>query len=109
MVGKVEVVDSRKFDAWLQQQANGQETGSSDLGKQTWEGVCATCHGLDAKGGFGPNLVGNPLLTQAAGLETLLRNGRNKMPAVGRGWTDTQMRALITYVRRFSGGGSGGG
>ena len=108
MVGKVEVVDSADFDSWLRQQKQAQQNGTSDLGKQTWQGVCATCHGLDATGGFGPNLVGNPILTQRSAIETLLRNGRNKMPAVGHGWTDTQMNALIAYVKRFSGGASGG-
>jgi cytochrome c oxidase subunit 2 len=105
MVGKVKVLDSSEFDSWLRQQAQAQRSGTSDLGKQTWDGVCATCHGLDAKGGYGPSLVGNPLLTQPVALRTLLRNGRNKMPAVGKGWTATQMRALIVYVRRFANGG----
>jgi cytochrome c oxidase subunit 2 len=105
MVGKVKVVDASEFVSWLQRQAQAQKSGTSDLGKQTWDGVCATCHGLDAKGAYGPNLVGNPLLTQPVALQTLLRNGRNKMPAVGKGWTDTQMGALIRYVRRFANGG----
>jgi cytochrome c oxidase subunit 2 len=109
MIGKVKVVDGGDFDSWLQQQAQAQQNGTSDLGKQTWQGVCATCHGLDAKGGFGPNLIGNPVLTQRQAIETLVRNGRNKMPGVGRGWTDRQMQALIKYLKRFSGGSSSGG
>lgn len=109
MLADVKVVPASDFDQWLQQQAQAQKNGTSDLGKQTWEGVCATCHGLDAKGGFGPALVGNPILSQTQAIETLLRNGRNKMPAVGRGWSDTQMQALITYVKRFGGGSGGGG
>ena len=105
MVGRVRALDAAEFASWLQQQAQAQRSRTSDLGKQTWDGVCATCHGLDAKGGYGPDLIGNPLLTQPVALQTLLRNGRNKMPAVGKGWTDTQMRALIRYVRRFANGG----
>jgi cytochrome c5 len=40
----------------------------------------------------------------------LLRQGRNKMPAVGKTWSDEQMNAVIDYLqKRFkSGGGSGG-
>jgi hypothetical protein len=38
----------------------------------------------------------------------LLRNGGIKMPAVGRGWTNRQMNALLGYVKRFAGSSSGG-
>ena len=41
-------------------------------------------------------------------MKTLLENGRNKMPAVGRGWSDRQLNALLAYVKRFAGTGSGG-
>jgi cytochrome c oxidase subunit 2 len=109
MVGKVKVVGGNDFDAWLQQQAQAQQNGTSDLGEQTWKGVCATCHGLEAKGGFGPALVDNPILTQPTAIETLVRHGLNKMPGVGRGWTDTQMQALIRYLKRFNTGSGGGG
>jgi cytochrome c oxidase subunit 2 len=109
MVGKVKAIPDTDFTQWLQQQAQAQKNGTSDLGKQTFRGVCATCHGLDAKGGYGPSLVGNPILAQPTAIETLVRNGRNKMPGVGRGWTDTQMKALIAYLKRFNGGGSSSG
>jgi cytochrome c oxidase subunit 2 len=109
MVGKVKAVAGSDFDSWLQQQSQAQKNGTSDLGKQTFQGVCATCHGLDAKGGFGPSLVGNPILSQPQAIETLVRNGRNKMPGVGHGWTDTQMKALTAYLKRFNGSGSSSG
>jgi cytochrome c oxidase subunit 2 len=109
MVGKVKAIPDTDFTQWLQQQAQAQKNGTSDLGKQTFRGVCATCHGLDAKGGYGPSLVGNPILAQPTAIETLVRNGRNKMPGVGRGWTDTQMKALIAYLKRFNSGGSSSG
>jgi hypothetical protein len=31
------------------------------------------------------------------------------MPGVGHGWTNTQMQALIKYLRRFNTGSGGGG
>jgi cytochrome c oxidase subunit 2 len=105
MIGKVKAVGGSEFDSWLAQQAQAQKNGTSDLGAQTWQGACATCHGLAAKGGFGPALVGSPILTQRTAIETLVRHGRNQMPGVGRGWTDRQMNALIAYLKRFSGGG----
>jgi cytochrome c oxidase subunit 2 len=81
-----------------------------ELGRAEFEGVCATCHGLQGQGGYGPNLANNPLLTQPSGLESIVRNGRGRMPAVGNSWTDTQMQALVRYVkaRVFKGASSGG-
>lgn len=84
----------------------------SRLGKQEFEGVCQTCHGMGGKGGYGPPLVGNPLTQQQAGIAQLVRNGggpKNRMPAVGRGWTDAQVKALTDYMRKTLGGGAGGG
>jgi cytochrome c oxidase subunit 2 len=76
------------------------------LGQQEWQGVCAQCHGLAGTGGYGPNIQGNSLLIQTQGLQTLLTQGLNRakpvqnyMPPVGRGWTDTQLRALMAYVK----------
>jgi cytochrome c oxidase subunit II len=71
----------------------------SDLGRREFTGVCATCHGMSGQGAYGPNLSNNPLLTQAAGLESIVRNGRGRMPAVGDTWTSAQMQALATYVK----------
>jgi cytochrome c oxidase subunit 2 len=80
------------------------------LGRSEFTGVCATCHGMAGQGGYGPNLAQNPLLTQPAGFEAIVRNGRGKMPAVGEGWTDAQMHALVSYVRAhvYKGASSGG-
>jgi mono/diheme cytochrome c family protein len=74
----------------------------------TFEGACATCHGFRGQGGSGPQLQGNPITGQPAAIRTLLENGRNEMPAVGRGWSERQMNALIAYLKRFSGGSGGG-
>ena len=74
------------------------------LGKATWEGACATCHGLDGKGDIGPSIAGNATLSNRAALETLLENGQNTpqfeyyMPPVGRGWPPEQLDALMAYI-----------
>jgi cytochrome c oxidase subunit II len=85
------------------------------LGKGEWTGVCAKCHGLDGKGGYGPPISSSPILLDPAQLKTLLENGRDLpnipglMPPVGRGWTKTQFDALTSYVTsHVAGGGSGG-
>ena len=85
-------------------------TATTDLGRSEFTGVCATCHGMQGEGGYGPNLSANPLLVQAAGLRAIVRDGRGKMPPVGDTWTDGQMQALVSYVRAhvYKGAASGG-
>jgi cytochrome c oxidase subunit 2 len=106
MHATVEVVPEAEYNAWVRRQRAG-----ANLGQEEWQGVCQKCHELGGKRLIGPNLAGNTLLADARGLETLLRNGRNEMPAVGKDWTDQQMKALTDYVQRFAqaGGQSGGG
>jgi cytochrome c oxidase subunit 2 len=91
MLASVEVVSRDEFDAWL-------ESGNEDLGREEWEGVCAKCHGLNGEGGIGPRIAGSPTLTDEQDLGNLVRNGRGAMPAVGAGWTDEQVQALVDYL-----------
>jgi cytochrome c oxidase subunit 2 len=88
------------------------------IGKQEWSGVCATCHGNLGQGGYGPAIATNTLLTQAAGLRGILRNGftgsQGAMPPVGDTWNNAQISALIAYVKKHiykstPAGGTGGG
>jgi cytochrome c oxidase subunit II len=76
------------------------------LGGQEWHGVCAQCHGLNGTGGYGPNIQSNSVLVQQPALRRLLFEGQNVlkpvssyMPPVGRGWTDKQITALMTYIK----------
>ena len=75
------------------------------LGQATWEGACATCHGLEGQGDVGPSIAGNGTLTNKDALKTLVENGQNTpqfdyyMPPVGRGWPPEQLEALIAYIK----------
>jgi cytochrome c oxidase subunit II len=76
------------------------------LGGQEWRGVCAQCHGINGTGAYGPNIQSNSVLVQAPALRRLLFNGQNVlkplssyMPPVGRGWTNRQIGALMTYIK----------
>jgi cytochrome c oxidase subunit 2 len=104
MRARVIVTSEQAYSAYVSSKVR------ADLGRSEFTGVCATCHGLSGQGGYGPNLAQNPLLTQPAGLEAIVRNGRGKMPAVGAGWTDAQMQALVSYMRAhvYKGAASGG-
>ena len=105
MVGRVIATSESAYTQNLSAAAT-----QAGLGKAEFTGVCATCHGMSGQGGYGPNLSNNPLLTQTAGLLSIVQNGRGKMPAVGNTWTRTQLQALAAYVKKnvYKGASSGG-
>jgi len=110
MYTRVEVIPQADYDSWIARQAVEQpdptSPGGLALGQQTWEGVCAKCHGLDGKGSYGPSIAGNSLLGDEQGLVQLLNKGQNQdnltgyMPAVGEGWPADQVRALLAYLKK---------
>jgi cytochrome c oxidase subunit 2 len=106
MLARVDVLPQDEYDAWVRER----RSSTADLGKETFVGVCAKCHGLAGQGDIGPSIVQSPLLADREAMTTLLREGGQTMPAVGRSWGDTQLNAAIDYLqKRFvQGGGSGG-
>jgi cytochrome c oxidase subunit II len=109
MFAEIEVIPEDEFDAWLERQAQAQETGDSDLGEQIFNGVCSKCHGDRGQGLIGPGFSA-ATVSNAASVAEIVRNGRGEMPAVGEGWDDRQMEALTSYLRERFGqeGGNGG-
>jgi cytochrome c oxidase subunit 2 len=106
MLADAEVMPADRYDAWVSARANAQLA----LGKETFVGVCAKCHGLAAQGGVGPNIAQNPLLGDKNGISNIIRHGTGKMPAVGNDWSQAQLDATVAYLRqRFAQGASGGG
>jgi len=104
MDGVVHVVPRAEYEQFISKRAS--PAGTLGLGQEEWQGVCMKCHRLDHSY-IGPALGGNSLLTQRSGLETLLRNGRGQMPAVGKNWTDHQIDALVAYNKTLAKGGAG--
>jgi cytochrome c oxidase subunit II len=106
MLAQVNVLPQDEYDAWVRQRRNS----PAELGKETFAGVCAKCHGLAGQGDIGPPITQSPLFADRKALTTLLRNGSGLMPAVGKDWSATQLNATIDYLqKRFAqGGGSGG-
>jgi cytochrome c oxidase subunit II len=103
MIGWVDVVTPGTYAKFL-----AAHTGASPaIGKEVLDGVCATCHGLAGQGDYGPRLIGNSAFASTQGLEQLLRTGKNKMPAVGKDWSDETMQAATTYLKGRFGGGQG--
>ncbi len=99
-----------QYTAWVDALGAAEKTksGSLALGKEIFQGSCATCHGLSGEGLVGPPLAG--VATNIAGVEQTVRNGRNTMPAVGQGWSTAELHALIAYLGKKFGstGGSSG-
>jgi len=98
MTAEVEAMPREEFEAWLDEEAQAQEAGTSSLGAETYAGACAKCHGPEGEGDIGPRLRGNPLLADANAVEKVVRDGRRKMPPIGTDWEARQMDALTEYL-----------
>ena len=102
MDGVVDVVPRDEYLAFIDRRAAN--ASSAVVGNEEWVGVCQKCHRLDHPY-VGPALRGNALLADRRGIETLLRHGRGKMPAVGANWTDAQIDALIAWTKQYASAG----
>lgn len=69
-----------------------------ETGRSLYTAACASCHGNNAQGGYGPNLYGlNLPNTQVA---TVIKNGvTGKMPGFGGKYNAAQQQALVAYVQ----------
>jgi cytochrome c oxidase subunit II len=103
----VEVVSQSEYESRLERLTGQDQPGAAQLalGRETWDRVCAKCHGLAGEGDLGPPVAQAPTVVDAQALTELLENGQDTpdnesyMPPVGRGWPDFQVEALIEYVR----------
>jgi cytochrome c oxidase subunit II len=97
MLGTVQAESRRAYQHYL---ATWQDT----IGKQIWNGVCATCHGNLGQGGYGPAIANNTLLIQPDALYGIVHNGftgaQGAMPPVGDTWTKEEFDALAAYVKK---------
>ena len=101
MIGWVDVVTPEAYAKFL-----ADHTGTNKaVGKEAFDGVCATCHGSLGQGDYGPPLRGNAVVADPKALEQLLRNGKNKMPAVGATWNRQTIDSATAYLKERFGGG----
>jgi cytochrome c oxidase subunit 2 len=105
MRARVIVTSAPEYESYVSSQAQ------KELGRSEFQGVCATCHGMQGEGAYGPNLSTNPLLIQPSGLASIVRNGFGTMPPVGEGWSDVQIKALVQYAKSkiYKGAAASGG
>ena len=97
MLAEIEVKPAEEFDSWLEEQAQEQEAGTSDLGEQTFAGACAKCHGPEGQGLIGPEFT-SAITADADAVAEVVRNGRGRMPPIGEEWEDFHMEALTDYL-----------
>ena len=62
---------------------------------------CASCHGADGGGGFGPTLAGvvTSRFPNPADQEAVVANGRGAMPSFAGSLTPEQIAAVVEYTR----------
>jgi mono/diheme cytochrome c family protein len=78
-----------------------------DEGKEVYRNVCQACHQPDGRGQekLAANLIGSPMALGPAEIPArILLNGKEGpvglMPPVGQVFTDAQIAAVLTYIRR---------
>ena len=102
MLTRVRVVPQTEYRSYLSSQLQV----NADVGRMTFLGACAPCHGDKGEGMIGPALQGNATLADRQRLRDLLEHGKRKMPPVGQGWSQHELDALVAYVsKEFAGGG----
>ena len=96
---------------WPRQQTAGLELPSYPLsqvaaGKALYKVNCATCHGVQ---GAGNAQAGVPALNGSmhawhhpdAQIASFIRNGVGQMGAVGPGWTEKEVDAVLSYIKQW--------
>lgn len=67
-------------------------------GRTLFISACSSCHGANARGGFGPSLY--DLSLSDTRLAAVIKNGiKPRMPGFGGKYSQTQRQALVAYVR----------
>jgi len=72
-----------------------------DTGQAIFATRCASCHGADGGGGFGPTLAGVVVsrYPDPADQEAVVSNGRGSMPEFKGSLTPAQITAVVAYTR----------
>jgi mono/diheme cytochrome c family protein len=75
---------------------SGPETGQAIFSTR-----CASCHGADGGGGFGPALAGvvTKRFPNPADQQAVVANGRGSMPSFSDSLTPEQIAAVVAFTR----------
>jgi len=103
MLAAVHAVSRSEFARFLA----AHRPSSRAVGKETFEGVCAKCHGMKGQGADeAPPIAGREF---DALTRQLIREGGTRMPAVGADWSGAQINATIRYLNATIGAGAQSG
>ncbi len=78
------------------------KAGAANIGQAIFATRCASCHGTDGGGSFGPALRGGLVVAafpNAADQIALVQAGRGDMPSFRDTLTDAQVAAVVEYTR----------
>ncbi len=70
-----------------------------ELGAIVYRDACATCHGVDGSGAFGPNLLGKGHKFSYDAQRQIIERGRRSMPGFGASLSEEEIQALLAHVR----------
>jgi mono/diheme cytochrome c family protein len=78
-------------------------------GTDVYTRSCASCHGAQGQGGFGPQLAGNAFLASTGGVvnQILMGSPERGMPPFAAALNDQQIAAVATYIRNSWGNAFG--
>ena len=74
---------------------------AADSGEAIFATRCASCHGTDGSGGFGPALAGvvTERFPDEADEIVVITNGQGSMPSFADSLTPEQIAAVVEYTR----------
>lgn len=73
--------------------------GEHPRGQELYNASCVVCHGPGAKGGIGPKLAGNPVVSNDTVFHKILSEGRHMMPPLKDTVTEEQLGEIRTWLR----------
>lgn len=74
-------------------------SGDHSRGEELYNASCVVCHGQQAKGGIGPRLAGNPILSNDRVFWKVVTEGRHMMPPLRGVVTDQQMADIRAWLQ----------
>jgi cytochrome c oxidase subunit 2 len=100
MRASVEAVSPAEYARFLASHGESSQT----VAQETFEGVCAKCHGMEGEGtDEAPAIAGREF---DAVTEAIIRDGGEKMPPVGEDWSDAHVQSTIRYLNESIGAGA---
>lgn len=76
--------------------------GDATKGKSLYADACASCHGPDALGAVGPELVAAPVLWRWKDFDTVIMQGHHRMPAMGNVLDTKQAADILAWLRTLN-------